>query len=86
LVLLSIEYNKPLLPVAEFFLFSDAGFLTTRSWDINTDKLKVSVGCGLKLAVMGPASPPVVIGYGFPLNADNRSDIKRFFISMGARF
>lgn len=86
LVLFSAEYNKPLLPVADFFLFSDAGFLTDRSWDVNTDHLKVSVGFGLKLALMGPASPPVVIGYGFPLNADRRSDIKRFFISMGARF
>jgi outer membrane protein insertion porin family len=86
LVLLSIEYNKPLLPMADFFLFSDAGYLSKRSWDVNTDNLKVSIGFGMKLAVMGPASPPIVIGYGFPLNADNRSDIKRFFISMGAKF
>ena len=86
LILLSIEYNKPLIPMADFFLFSDAGFLSRRTWDINTDKLKVSVGFGLKLSVMGPSSPPIVIGYGFPLNAEDRSDIKRFFISMGAKF
>lgn len=86
LILFSIEYNKPLLPVADLFLFADAGYLTARSWDINTDNLKASVGFGLKLAVMGPQSPPIVIGYGFPLNADSRSDIKRFFISMGAKF
>ena len=86
LVLLSIEYNKPLLPVADFFMFADAGYLTQRTWDVNTDNLKASVGFGMKLAVMGPQSPPIVIGYGFPLNADDRSDIKRFFISMGAKF
>lgn len=86
MVFLSVEWNKPLLPIADFFLFSDAGYLTTRTWDINTDNLKVSVGFGLKLSVMGPGSPPIVIGYGFPLNPDTRSDIKRFFISMGAKF
>ena len=86
LVMFSLEYNKPLLPVADLFLFSDAGYLTERSWDINTDNLKVSIGFGLKLSVMGPQSPPIVIGYGFPLNPDSRSDIKRFFISMGAKF
>lgn len=86
LILLSVEYTKPILmPVAEGFVFADAGYLTDLTWHVNTDDLKCSVGFGVKLNLMG-AAPPVVLGYGFPLNPDNRSQIKRFFISMGAKF
>lgn len=83
LVLLSAEYDHVIASRASLFLFADAGSLSDRQWYVGS--LKASIGYGAKVKLLDGA-PPLVVGMGYPLNAQNRSDVKRFFISMGARF
>lgn len=80
---LSIEYNWQLFSRADLFCFGDAGGLTSVPWQIGP--LRCSVGYGAKLQILDGA-PPLVLGMGYPLNARERGDVKRFFISLGAKF
>lgn len=86
MLLLSAEYDYLLHPRLQLFAFADAGNVFEDSWrQFDLTSVKASVGYGAKLHIMGGA-PPLIIGMGYPLNADSRSDIKRFFISIGAKF
>ena len=67
----------------DLFLFADAGSLSARTWTF--DYLNYSVGYGAKLQILDGA-PPLVLGMGYPLNAKEKGDVKRFFISLGAKF
>ena len=83
LVYLSLEYDWQLFSRADLFLFGDAGSLSPHPWEVN--QLSCSAGFGAKLQVLDGA-PPLVLGMGYPLNAQSRGDVKRFFISLGAKF
>ncbi len=86
LALLSAEYDYFFHQKLQLFAFADAGNVFEKSWrQFDLTRLKTSVGVGAKMHLM-PGAPPVIIGYGWPLNADSRSDVKNFFISMGAKF
>jgi outer membrane protein insertion porin family len=86
MLLLSAEYDYLLHQRAQLFAFADAGNVFKDSWrQFDITRIKASVGYGVKLHIMG-GTPPLVLGMGYPLNADSRSDIKRFFISIGAKF
>lgn len=80
--LLSAEYNYR-FPIFDAFLFYDAGALTDREWFFGT--LFTAAGFGIRAQVL-PQAPPVTLGIGFPINPRCRSDVKRFFWSMGGRF
>jgi outer membrane protein insertion porin family len=80
---LSVEYNHKIMKRVEGFLFCDAGHLSDRKWDFGT--LRTSVGWGFRIKVLD-ALPSVCFGMGYPLNAKNRSEVKKFFITFGAKF
>lgn len=81
--LLSLEYNRRLFKKMDGFLFFDAGHLSDKQW--NFGRLSTSVGFGARIRVFD-ALPPVCLGFGFPLNPQRRGEVKRFFISFGAKF
>jgi len=81
--LLSAEYTKYLHKKVSAFLFCDSGHLSFDVWNFGT--MWTSVGFGLNLKIFDSA-PPVVVGFGFPLNPDNRSDVQRFFFNIGGKF
>ena len=83
LAYLSLEYDWLLFSRAELFLFSDAGSVSDRPWKLS--QLYCSVGYGVKLYLL-EGTPPLVLGMGYPLNAKKIGDVKRFFISLGAKF
>ena len=80
--LTSAEYNQQLLPMADVFVFYDAGSISRKTFDIN--KLNMAYGFGLRLNV--GQRLPLTLGMGFPINAEREDDIRRFFFAMGGQF
>ena len=83
LQLLSAEYYRQFNKRVGGFLFCDSGHLSFDVWNFGT--MWTSVGFGLNLKLLD-STPPVVLGYGFPLNPDHKGDVKRFFFSIGGAF
>lgn len=81
--LLSAEYIHVVGKKLNIFFFCDSGHLSFDVWEFG--KMWTSVGFGATLQIFESA-PPVVLGFGFPLNPDKRSDVKRFFFTLGGRF
>lgn len=79
----SLEYNRPVFKKMDLFYFIDAGSLNSHLWHFS--KLYTSIGYGVRLSIF-PSMPPIVVGMGYPLNADTRGQVKRFFISVGGQF
>lgn len=79
----SMEYSRHLFDRFEGFLFADAGQLSLEQWHMGG--LSVSTGFGARIKIF-PSTPPLTLGMGFPLNAKTRSDVKRFFLTIGGRF
>ena len=77
------EYCHEINSRIDAFLFADAGSLSDHQWEIGD--LKVAIGYGLRLKIF-EGGPILNIGMGYPLNAHNHSDVKRFFFALGARF
>lgn len=80
---LSLEYDYRIFSALDFFTFVDSGHVSLRTWDFG--KMSTAVGWGFKFKAFA-SGPPIVLGFGYPINAKNRSEIKRFFISMGTNF
>lgn len=80
---LSAEYSRPVFKSLELFVFIDSGYLSMDPWAFG--RMNTAMGFGAKIHVFGGA-PPLMLGMGYPLNAKDRSDVKRFFITMGGRF
>lgn len=83
LQLYSAEYSRVLGKSVEGFLFFDAGHLSDRQWHFG--RLFTSAGFGVRIGLL-PGSPPFVFGLGFPLNAHDRHQVKRFFFELGGQF
>jgi outer membrane protein insertion porin family len=79
----SIEYNHQFAKRVNGFLFVDAGSLTKKNWHLGY--LYLSTGFGARVRVFD-GFPPVTLGYGFPLNAKRKNQVKRFFINFGGSF
>ncbi len=79
----SAEYSFPVFKWLEAFVFGDAGHLSLKYW--NFGRLDVAVGYGAHLNII-PSMPPLTVGWGFPLNARDHSDVKQFFLSLGGNF
>lgn len=83
MMLYSLEYNRKVTEKIDAFTFFDAGYLT--SAEFSAERMNLSAGVGLRLKILGDG-PPVTLGMGFPLNYKSRSDVKKFFWSLGGRF
>lgn len=81
--LYSIEYSRRLMKNVDPFVFFDAGHLSREIWHFG--RISASVGFGARMKLI-ESVPPVSLGMGFPINARNRSEIKRFFLSFGGNF
>lgn len=81
--LLSAEYVHKLFSRCDTFVFFDAGALSFEPWHV--DRLRNAAGFGVRLKLLD-SIPPVTLGMGFPLNPDSRSDVRRFFWTLGGRF
>lgn len=80
---LSGELIYNLHPCADLFAFVDSGMLSEHAWHFG--KQYTSAGFGCRLDVI-PGTPPITIGYGYPLIRADESDTKKFFITVGGYF
>jgi outer membrane protein insertion porin family len=80
--LLSVEYAQSIIKLMDVFAFFDAGNISDKRFNIS--KLNCSYGAGMRLELMNRV--PITIGYGKPINPDNKKDERRFFFSMGGQF
>lgn len=81
--LYSVEMNRRIRKDFEVFAFLDAGHLSNGTWEFG--RLSVAVGYGARFKVL-ESIPPMTVGMGYPLNPQNRSQVKKFFISFGGNF
>lgn len=80
--LLSVEYLHEVFRLMDLFVFADAGSISTKRFDFGTYRLSYGVGTRLELI----NRVPIVLGLGFPVNPDGRSEVRKFFFSMGGQF
>lgn len=81
-VLLSAEYDYPIMKRLSAFVFLDAGNAYWRQLTIG--RLFVTTGFGGKVKITETA--PLIFGWGFPLHAQHKDDVQRFFFSIGTQF
>lgn len=83
--LVSTEYLYRVFPMMDAFVFFDGGSVTGDELDLSTNLqgLKMSVGWGLRLELLGQA--PITLGMGYPINADE-NQTEKFFFSFGTQF
>lgn len=79
----SVEMSRRIIEDVEAFTFLDAGQLSRETWEFG--RLSVSVGYGLRFKLI-PSIPQIALGMGYPVNARDRSEVKKFFISFGGNF
>lgn len=79
----SVEMSRRIIEDCEVFAFLDAGHLSAGTWEFG--RLGVSIGYGMRFKLID-SIPPITVGMGYPLNAHNRSDVKKFFFSFGGNF
>ena len=79
---LSIEYLHEIFKIVDGFLFIDAGSISKSKF--NLPHLQLSWGGGLRIEVMNRV--PIIVGIGFPVNAQHHSQVQKFYFSMGGQF
>ena len=79
---LSLEYLHEVLSFLDVFVFADAGAVSMQRFNLR--KYNASYGFGARLELMNKI--PFILGMGFPVNPDRKSQIHRFFFSMGGQF
>lgn len=80
--LFSVEYLHELYKVIDGFVFIDAGSVSLQRLRLTT--YNMSYGFGARLEVL--QGTPITVGMGFPVNASSRSEVQKFFFSMGGQF
>lgn len=80
-MLWSAELMRTLAPIIDVSVFVDAGYVDLKSWRFRTPRASIGACALLKVG-----NVPLIIGYGYPLNAANRNDRQPFFFSVGGRF
>jgi len=80
---LSLEYMRPLYKRLEIFFFADSGHLSLDRFAFG--RMSTAVGLGLRIGLL-PGAAPLVLGMGFPINPQNRGQVKRFFFELGGQF
>lgn len=81
--IVSYEYSYKISQRFDGFAFFDAGDISDETFAI--ESIRTSVGFGMRCKVFAGA-PPVSIGMGFPLNARNETEVKKFFLTLGGKF
>jgi outer membrane protein insertion porin family len=79
---LSVEYLHEIFSIVDGFLFMDAGAISTKKFEIA--RYSMSYGAGLRIEIMNRV--PIIVGYGIPVNARHRTQVHKFFFSMGGQF
>lgn len=79
---LSIEYLQEIFRILDAFTFIDAGSVKLKTFHMA--QYKMSWGFGVRLEVMNRM--PITLGLGFPVNPDSKSQVQKFFFSMGGQF
>ncbi|WP_138107065.1 outer membrane protein assembly factor BamA [Candidatus Rhabdochlamydia sp. T3358] len=79
---LSLEYLHKILPFIDGFIFVDAGSIGLKRWYVKD--FKFSAGFGARIEIANRV--PITLGMGFPINPSGRSEVRRFFFSMGGQF
>lgn len=79
----SVELERRMTANLQAFTFLDAGHLSKNTWDFG--RLSVSIGLGIKFKFI-ESIPAITLGMGYPLNPRNRSEVKKFYISVGGVF
>ncbi len=80
--LVSIEYLHEVFRFLDLFIFADGGAVSQKRLDPGT--LRLSYGFGARIELINRV--PVILGMGFPVNPDGRSEVRKFFFSMGGQF
>lgn len=80
--LISIEYLQEVFKFLDLFVFIDAGSVSLKRFDFST--YRMSYGFGARVDVMGKL--PLILGMGFPVNPQNKHQVRKFFFSMGGQF
>lgn len=80
--LLSLEYLHEIFSFLDGFLFVDAGTISMKRFHVGT--YNVSYGFGTRIELINRV--PIILGMGFPVNPDHRSEVRKFFFSMGGQF
>ena len=80
--LLSVEYLHEIFPFLDGFIFADAG--SVRMKRLSVSNFKLSYGFGARVELINRV--PVIVGMGFPVNPDGKSEVRKFFFSMGGQF
>jgi len=81
--LASAEWSIRFFENWRVFAFIDAGVVSAQAWHIPWP-WRISAGFGAQVPVMGQT--PITFGWGFPINPERKSDIQRFYVTMGASF
>lgn len=81
--LFSVEFNRRIMENIHVFTFFDAGHLSRGTWEFG--RLSAAVGYGVRFKLI-ESIPEITLGMGYPLNPQNRSEVKKFFISIGGCF
>jgi outer membrane protein insertion porin family len=77
-----MEYLHNITERLDGFVFWDGGDVTLKKYRIHS--MKIAYGFGLRIEVL--KNMPLIMGVGYPVNADSKTEVKRFFISLGGRF
>jgi len=81
--LASFEYVYRYWCKVEPFVFFDAGHLSNGV--LSFGRLSTSAGFGIRAFIM-PGSPPLTLGWGWPINNPDNAPSKTFFFSLGGNF
>lgn len=81
--LYSVELNRRIMKDIEVFTFFDAGQLSKNTWEFG--RLSVALGYGIRFKLI-ESIPQITLGMGYPINPRNRSEVKKFFFSLGGNF
>jgi outer membrane protein insertion porin family len=68
--------------IFDIFAFADAGSISMQHFKFH--RFNASYGIGIRLEIMNQM--PIILGYGVPVNPQRRSDVQKFFFSMGGQF
>jgi outer membrane protein insertion porin family len=80
-----VELNRKLSEQFDGYLFMDLGHLSEHKWNFDWREFRGSIGVGLRVSIL-ESLPPVSLGFGYPINPRDNSEVKKFFIQFGCKF
>lgn len=81
----STELNYRFSKRFDGFLFMDLGHLSEKQWNFDWNRYRGALGFGLRVTLLD-SLPPISVGFGFPINPADSSEVKRFFMQFGCKF